>query len=162
MEEQDILQADAFAEHEGGFAAAAARLGTTPAVYHADSSRNGKTAVRTLAEEVARIVRGRAANPRWIAGQMQHGHRGAGEIAETIDNLFAYALLGEAVASHHFDLVYDRTLGDPSVRDFLLSANPEAARAIARRLNQAAQHGYWQSRRNSTFAEISAILEQES
>jgi cobaltochelatase CobN len=161
MEEQDILQADAFAEHEGGFAAAAERLGATPAVYHADSSRNGRTAVRTLAEEVARVVRGRAANPRWIAGQMQHGYRGAAEIAETVDNLFAYALSSEAVASHHFDLVYDATLGDPAVRDFLLSANPEAARAIAARLNKAVDCGYWQTRRNSTFAEISAILEKD-
>jgi cobaltochelatase CobN len=159
MEEQDILQADAFAEHEGGFAAAAAGLGSTPAVYHADSSRIGQTKVRSLTEEIARVIRGRAANPRWIAGQMRHGHRGAAEMAETIDNLFAYALLTDAVASHHFDLVYDATLGDPAVRDFLLAANPAAARAIAACLNEAAQRGHWHSRRNSTLAEINALLE---
>ena len=35
---QDALDADAFSEHEGGFAAAAAHLGARPALYHLDSS----------------------------------------------------------------------------------------------------------------------------
>ena len=55
-------------------------------------------------------------NPRWIAGQMRHGHRGAAEIAETLDNLFAYAALTDAVESRHFDLYFDATLGDDAVR----------------------------------------------
>jgi len=83
MAGQDILDSDAFAAHEGGFAAAAAALGKTPSIYHADSTgKNPK--VRTLAQEVARVLRGRATNPRWIKGQMRHGHRGAAEIAESL------------------------------------------------------------------------------
>ena len=35
---QDALDADAFAEHEGGFAAAAAEAGANPALYHLDST----------------------------------------------------------------------------------------------------------------------------
>src|SRR5580693_814383 len=37
MEGQDVLDSDAFAEHEGGFSAAAAALGAKPALYHADT-----------------------------------------------------------------------------------------------------------------------------
>ena len=43
----------------------------------------GRLAVRTLAEEIARTLRGRAANPRWIQGMMRHGYRGAAELAAT-------------------------------------------------------------------------------
>jgi cobaltochelatase CobN len=159
MSEHDILDSDAYGEHEGGFAAAAAHLGNAPAVYHADSAQGGKTRVRTMAEELARVVRGRAANPRWIAGQMRHGHRGAAEIAETIDNLFTYAALTDAVASRHFDLVFDATLGNADVRAFLLVANPQAARAMAERFEQALQRGFWQNRRNSTLSTIAEIRE---
>ena len=137
QDEQDILDSDAIVDHEGGFAAAAKMLGNDAAVYHVSSARPGAIKVRTLDEEIARVVRARASNPRWIAGQMRHGHRGAAEIAETIDNLYALAVLTDAVASQHFDLMFDATLGTPAVRDFLVEANPKAARAIVQRFEEA-------------------------
>jgi cobaltochelatase CobN len=158
MAEQDVLDSDAFAEHEGGFAAAAATLGAEPALYHADTSRPDRSIVRTLPEEIARVVRGRATNPRWIAGQMRHGFRGAAEIAETVDNLFAFAVMTKAVSSRHFDLLYDATCGNEKVRAFLQEANPEAARAIARRFAEAARRGFWVSRRNSSAAHLAEML----
>jgi cobaltochelatase CobN len=158
MAEQDVLDSDAFAEHEGGFAAAAAALGGSPALYHPDTSA-GKTRVRSLRQEIARVLRGRATNPLWIAGQMRHGHRGAAEIAETVDNLFAFAATTDAVPSRHFDLMYDATCGDDAVRAFLVSANPDAAASVARRFEEAARRGLWQSRRNSSAATLRDMLE---
>ena len=49
MAGQDVLDSDAFAEHEGGFAAAAASLGAAPAMYHLDATRPETPKVRTLA-----------------------------------------------------------------------------------------------------------------
>ena len=89
---QDILDSGVLAEHEAGFAAAAEMLGAKPALYHLDTTRLDAPKARSFAEELARVVRGRAANPAWIKGQMQHGYRGAAEIAETVDNLFAFAV----------------------------------------------------------------------
>ena len=59
--------------------------------------------IRSLEEEVGRIVRGRAANPKWIAGVMRHGYKGAFEIAATVDYLFAFAATTKCVRNHHFD-----------------------------------------------------------
>src|SRR5262249_50640083 len=143
-------------------AAAAARLGAEPALYHADTSHPGHSVVRSLPEEVARVVRGRATNPRWIAGQMRHGFRGAAEIAETVDNLFAFAAMTDAVAGPPFDLLYEATCGDEKVRAFLLEANPEAARAIARRFAEAARRGLWASRRNSSAAHLAEMLSERA
>ena len=83
----------------------------------------------------------RAINPRFIAGQMRHGPRGAAELAETVDRLVDFAETTGAVPSALFDLVHDAYLADPSVRDFLLRENPAAARAIAERLEPARRHG---------------------
>lgn len=152
MAEQDVLDSDAFAEHEGGFAAAAASLGAAPTLYHADTANPDRTRVRTLAEEVAKVLRSRATNPRWLAGQMRHGWRGAAEIAETVDNLFAHAALAEVVRSEQFDLMFDASCGDDAVRAFLLDANPAAARAIADKFEEAQRRGFWRPRRNSTAA----------
>jgi cobaltochelatase CobN len=159
MHGQDVLDSDAFSAHEGGFAAAASNAGRAPALYHVDTTRPEKSVVRPLAQEIARVLRGRAVNPRWIAGQMRHGHRGAAEIAETLDNLLAYAAMTDAVPSRHFDLLFDATLGDERVRDFLVTSNTLAAHAMAARFDEASRRGFWMSRRNSS-AEILAQMLQ--
>ena len=158
MADLDTLDAAANVEAELGFAAAAETLGTTPAMYHLDSSSGEHLKVRTQPEEIARIVRGRAANPRWIAGQMRHGYRGAAEIAETVDNLYAAAVLSDAVASRHFDMVFAATCGADDVRAFLLDANRDAARAVAERFRDATTRGFWVSRRNSDAATLADML----
>jgi cobaltochelatase CobN len=159
QDEQDILDASDAVDHEGGFAAAAQMLGNDAPVYHVETAHPGTIKVRTLAQEIARVVRGRASNPRWIAGQMRHGHRGAAEIAGTIDRLYALAVLSDAVSSQHFELLFEATLGTPSVRDFLVGANPKAAQAIVKRFEEALARGFWHSRRNSTLACLASMRE---
>lgn len=155
----DCLDSDAVVDHVGGFAAAAALLGGRPAIYHLDATRPDRPAPRALAEEIARTVRARAANPRWIKGMMRHGHRGAAEIAEAVDHLYGLAVLTDAVESRHFDLLFEATIGTSEVRAFLVEANPRAARAIAERFDQAAARGLWRSRRNSAHACLATMLE---
>jgi len=155
LPETDLLTAPDYAAHEAGFAAAARRLGsTTPTLYHVDTTNLDAPRMRTLAEEIARVVRGRAANPRWLAGQMRHGFRGAAEIASTLDQMALFAHLAGAVESHHFDLYYDATLGDDAVRRFIEQANPEAAAMMRQRFQQLRGAGYWTTRRNSAIDTI--------
>ncbi len=98
--------------------------------------------MRTLNEEISRVIRARATNPVWLAGMMRHGPNGAAEIAETVDNLFAFAALSEATETRHFDLLFDAVCGDEAVRVFLERENPRAARAIAEKFTEAEQRGY--------------------
>ena len=110
-----------------------------------------------LPEALARIVRARAVNPRFIAGQMRHGPRGAAELAETVDRLVGFAETTDAVPSALLDLVHDAYLADPQVRAFLLRENPAAARAIAERLDAARRRGLWHPRRNDIDASLAAL-----
>ena len=157
---QDALDADAFAEHEGGFAAAAAETGSNPALYHLDSTIPGASKIRTLGQEIARSLRGRAANPRWLQGQMRHGHRGAAEIAQSLDNLYCFAALTDAVSSAQFDFMFDATLGDDVVRAFLVDANHQAACHMAGVFEEAARRGFWLSRRNSSARILASVSRQ--
>src|SRR6185437_6474308 len=154
LPETDLLAAADYAAHEAGFAAAARQLGSSPMLYHADSTVSDTPRVRTLSEEIARVVRGRAANPRWISGQMRHGFRGAAEIAATLDQMALFAHLAGVVESRHFELYYDATLGDDEVRRFIEQANPGAASAMRQRFQQLLDAGYWMTRRNSVMERI--------
>ncbi|HEX4185126.1 MAG TPA: cobaltochelatase subunit CobN, partial [Stellaceae bacterium] len=90
--EHDLLDSDDYYQFEGGLALVVRQLsGRAPAVWHNDHSRPEMPRIRSLREELGRVVRGRAANPRWIAGVMRHGYKGAAEIAATVDYLFAFA-----------------------------------------------------------------------
>jgi cobaltochelatase CobN len=149
MAETDVLTGSAFAEFEGGFAAANAALGGGAALTHLDLSQPERPRARALKAEVARVLRGRLANSRWLAGQMRHGHRGAAEIAEALDNLYAFAALGDFVSDAQFDLAYAATLGDADVSAFLQRENPRAHDAMARVFDEALRRGLWRSRLNS-------------
>jgi cobaltochelatase CobN len=102
-------------------------------------------------------VRARAVNPRFIAGQMRHGPRGAAELAETVDRLIGFAHTTDAVASELIDLVYEAYVADPQVRGFLVRENPAAARAIADRLDSARRCGWWHPRRNDIASGLVAL-----
>ena len=148
--EADILSAADYAAHQGGAQAAARSLGhASLAGYHIDTSAPETPKARTLTEEAARVVHGRASSPRWIAGQMRHGFRGAAEIASTVDNAFAFAATSGAVTSTHFDRLYEAYLGDPAVAAFVADANPAAGAAMRRRFDEAMRRGLWRPRSNS-------------
>ena len=90
--------------------------------------------IRTLEDEIGRIVRARVTNPKWIAGVMRHGYKGAFEIAASVDYLFAFAATTHAVRDHHFDAVHAAFIEDEAVRAFMADANPAALRETAARL----------------------------
>jgi cobaltochelatase CobN len=156
--EHDILDSDDYYQFQGGLAAAVETFkGTLPRLYHGDHARPEKPVVRGLNEEIARVVRGRAANPKWIAGIMRHGYKGAFEIAATVDYLFAFAATTDAVGDHHFDLLYEAYVVDDKVREFMTENNAPALAEVAARLREAIDRSLWSPRSNSAYDRLSAL-----
>src|SRR5580692_6254322 len=154
---RDLLEGGEDAAFVGGFAAAAKMLGRSADLIMLDVTDPQRPRARALSTALARIVRARAINPRFIAGQIRHGPRGAAELAETVDRMVAFAETTDAVASELFDLLHDAYVADASVREFLLRENPLAAAAIAERLDAARRRGFWHPRRNDIEAGLSLL-----
>jgi cobaltochelatase CobN len=147
--EHDLLDSDDYYQFEGGMAAAVRVLsGEAPTVYHPDHSRPETPRIGTLEEEIARVVRARAANPKWLAGVMRHGYKGAFEMAATVDYLFAFAATARCVKPHHFDAVFSAYLVDDEVREFLAEVNPAALKEMIARFQEAIDRDLWRPRRN--------------
>ncbi|KXV67083.1 hypothetical protein AD936_05710, partial [Gluconobacter japonicus] len=155
--ETDILESSDVAAHEGGLFAAAEMLGADPALWHGDTSRPDAPRLRDTEAEVARIVRGRLANPRWLEGMRRHDYRGAAEMARGLDALCAFAATVPTRFDHQFDLVFAATLGDETCDTFLERANPQARHAMRERFQGMIRRGLWHPRSNS----VTAFLEGE-
>ncbi|MGV8364603.1 cobaltochelatase subunit CobN, partial [Pseudomonas aeruginosa] len=82
--EHDLLDSNDYYQFQGGMLAAVETLRGAPvASYHGDHSQPDNPRIRTLKEELNRVVRARAVNPKWIAGMKRHGYKGAFELAAT-------------------------------------------------------------------------------
>ncbi|RWO80286.1 MAG: cobaltochelatase subunit CobN [Mesorhizobium sp.] len=155
---RDILEGSADVAFIGGFSAALAALGKNADVIVLDTTDPQKPKPRSLGEAVSRVVRARAVNPRFIAGQMRHGPRGASEFAETVDRLVGFAETTHAIPGTLIEAVHDAYLGDPEVRAFILRENPAAAKIIAERFLSARRRGLWHPLRNSVDDDLAALI----
>ncbi|MDQ8020880.1 MAG: cobaltochelatase subunit CobN [Moraxellaceae bacterium] len=142
--EHDLLDSDDYYQFQGGMAAAVRHLGgTQPALYFGDHSNPAAPAIRTLQEEISRVVRSRVTNPKWIAGVKRHGYKGAAEIAATVDYLFAYDATARVVRDDQYARVTDAYVEDADTRDFIARRNPDALQDICERLLEAMDRGLW-------------------
>jgi cobaltochelatase CobN len=155
--ETDLLDGLEYAAHAGGFAAAADSYGASPALYHLDTSQPQSPRARTITEELRRVVRGRAVNPVWIAGMMRHGYRGAAEIARTLEALFCFAATLPYRLDQQFDLLFDATLGDPTVDAFLQATNPAARAGMIACFDDALRRHLWQTKRNTVADKLRQV-----
>lgn len=143
--EHDLLDSNDYFQFQGGMLAAAETLGGTPvASYHGDHSQPDNPRIRTLKEELNRVVRARAANPKWIAGIKRHGYKGAFELAATVDYLCAFDATSELIDDHQYQMLTDAYLLDADTREFVRQHNPAALREMTERLLDAQQRGLWQ------------------
>ncbi|MEM7158169.1 MAG: cobaltochelatase subunit CobN [Myxococcota bacterium] len=155
LPESDLLFASDYAAHEAGLVAAKQQLtDATIAAYHVDTTHPERSRARSLDVELARVVYVRATNPAWLASMRRHGYRGAAEIAATVEHLGTFAELTDDVASELIDAVYDATLGDEDMRDFLAERNPAALDAMRNRFTRLAALGQWSSLSNAAHADL--------
>lgn len=143
--EHDLLDSDDYYQFQGGMTNAVATFsGKDPVVYHNDNSNPILPKIRTLKEELNRVIRSRVLNPKWIKAMREHGYKGAFEMAASIDYLFAYDATTNLIDDYQYEKVADALIFDQSNQAFLKENNQAALEEMAERLLEAVQRGLWQ------------------
>lgn len=143
--EHDILDSDDYYQFQGGMANAVRTLGgNMPRVYHNDHSNPARPRVRTLKEELNRVIRSRVLNPKWQSAMREHGYKGASEMAASVDYLFAYDATTNLIDDYQYAAVSESLVFDPLNQDFLKRNNLPALEEMAERLMEAVHRGLWQ------------------
>ncbi|MBH8566928.1 cobaltochelatase subunit CobN, partial [Nostoc sp. CENA67] len=159
--EHDLLDSDDYYQFQGGLTAAVRSIqGKNPQTYFGDNSIPAQPRVRQLRAEIARVYRSRVVNPKWIAGMMRHGYKGAFEMAATVDFLFAYDATTKCVEDYMYQGIVQAYLLDPLVSEFILYNNPYALRDIAEKLLEASQRGLWQDVNIQTIDTLRNLVHQ--
>ncbi|BFM15819.1 cobaltochelatase subunit CobN [Maricurvus nonylphenolicus] len=156
--EHDLLDSDDYYQFQGGMSNAVTTFsGKMPAVYHADHANPSAPKIRTLKEELNRVVRSRVLNPKWIEAMREHGYKGAFEMSASIDYLFAYDATTDLVDDYQYQQVADALVFDTDNQAFLQENNPHALEEMTERLLEACQRGLWQEP-GDTAAELQQLL----
>lgn len=143
--EHDIFDSDDYYQFQGGMSNAVKVLsGDRPTVYHNDHSNPALPKIRTLKEEINRVIRTRVLNPKWIAAMREHGYKGAFEMAASVDYLFAYDATTQLVDDYQYQKITDALVFDVDNLQFMQTHNPNALEEMAERLLEATQRGLWQ------------------
>lgn len=142
--EHDLLDSDDYYQFQGGMSNAVSVFkGDAPVIYHNDHSNPASPTIRTLKEELNRVVRSRVLNPKWISAMREHGYKGAFEMSASIDYLFAYDATTQLVDNYQYEKVADALVFDKENLAFLQDNNPHALEEMAERLLEATQRGMW-------------------
>ncbi|MEB3147957.1 MAG: cobaltochelatase subunit CobN [Sphaerospermopsis sp.] len=159
--EHDLLDSDDYYQFQGGLTAAVRSLqGKNPEIYFGDNANTSQPKVRKLKEEITRVYRSRVVNPKWIAGVMRHGYKGAFEMAATVDFLFAYDATAQCVENYMYQGIVDNYLQDSVVCEFIHNKNPWALRDIAERLLEAHKRGLWQDVNLETLENLRNLVHE--
>ncbi len=145
-DEYDLFGCCCYFGTHGGLTAAAKELsGQEIASYYGDTRDRDKVAVRTLAEEVKRVVRTKLLNPKWIEGMKRHGYKGASDISKRIGRVYGWEATTKEVDDWVFDDIARTFVMDEENRKFFEENNPWAMEEIGRRLLEANQRGLWKA-----------------
>ncbi len=141
--ELGISDIDHYYENLGGVTKSVERLrGTRPPVLVADAiSTTGR--LSSLEQMVRLEARTKLLNPKWFEAMLAHGYEGVREIETRVGNTYGWSATTGAVEGWVYQGVAETFLLDEALRERMAGLNLHATAALARRLLEANDRGFW-------------------
>ncbi len=166
-DEHDIFNCCCYFSYHGGFYNAVKSLGKKSEIVVVDTKDINSMNVRSMKDEIERIVRAKLLNPVWISEMKKHGYRGANEFSKKILHLYGWSATTKLVDKWVFDEIAKIYVLDEEMRRWFEENNIYAVEEIARRLIEAYERKLWKAdvelieKLREAYAEIEGILEDE-
>ena len=143
--EISILNSDDYNAYHGGMIAAVRSIkGEAPRSYCGDSSDRKKVRMRSVQEELRRMFRGEAINPKFIEGMKKHGYKGAADLANYVAHSYQWDATSDIMEDWMYEKYAEKYALDEAMQAWMKDVNPWALQRIAETLLEAAQRGMWQ------------------
>ncbi|MGQ9468619.1 MAG: cobaltochelatase subunit CobN [Nitrososphaerales archaeon] len=168
-DEHDVFNCCCYYSYQGGFYNTIKSLTNRNNVEIAviDTKDVSSIEVRSMKDEIERIVRAKLLNPAWISAMKDHSYRGANEFSKKILHLYGWSASTKLVDKWVFDEIAKTYALDQEMRSWFEQNNVWALEEILRRLIEAAERKLWKADEEllkalrEVYAEIEGILEEE-
>ena len=142
--EYDMLDSDDFYGYHGGLVACVrANSGQKPMSVTGHTDNPDRPVTRDIDKEMARIVRTKVLNPKWLNGLKRHGFKGAQEIAAAVDSFFGWDATAETGEDWMYQSMAETFLFNEETRRWMEEANRWSVHSVSERLLEANQRGMW-------------------
>jgi cobaltochelatase CobN len=143
-DEYDLLGCCCYFGAHGGLTIAARTVSQNNIpVYYGDTRSRDTVEIRTIADEIRRVVRTKLLNPKWIDGMKKHGYKGAEDISKRITHVYGWEATTGEVDDSIFDSIAETFVLNEENRKFFSEKNPWALEEIGRRLLEANARDLW-------------------
>ncbi len=159
--EYEITDLDHYYEFFGGLAKSVEMVkGKKSAMYITDVT-GGQIHTETADKSIARGLRTRVLNPKWIDGMLEHPYHGAQKIADRFENVMGLAATTGAVDKHFYDDLESCYVKDEERKRQMAMNNPHAYLRILEQMLEYHSRGYWDATTEQLDRIKNAYLEIE-
>ncbi len=145
--DNNMLASDDYNAYHGGLIAAVRSVrGKAPKGYSGDSSDRGKVTLHSVQEQAKRLFRSEAINPKFIKGMMEHGYKGAADMANMVAHSYQWDATSGVLEDWMYEGYAEKYTFDPKVQAWLKEVNPWALQRMTEVLLEAEQRGLWNAR----------------
>lgn len=141
--EYEITDLDHYYEFFGGLAKSVEQVkGRRVKMYITDTTGE-RILTEGVEKAIARGIRTRVLNPKWIDGMLAHKYHGVQKVAERFENVMGLAATTNSVEQWIYNDLHSCYVSDEELRKKLAENNPYAYMNILEQLMEYHSRGYW-------------------
>ncbi len=160
--EYEITDLDHYYEFFGGLAKSVEMVKGKKAVMLVTDTTGAVPVTESAEKGVAKGIRTRVLNPKWIDGMLAHKYHGAQKIAERFENVMGLAATTGAVEQWVYNDLCAKYAQDEEMRRRMAENNPYAYMDILEQMEEYSRRGYWNATEEQLEAIRRAYLETEN
>lgn len=142
--EWEVTDSDHYYEYFGGLSKSVALVKGTPAEIHITDTTGEQPLTESAEHAIARGVRTRLTNPKWIDALLEHPYHGAGQVARRFEYVLGLAATTGKVEPWIFDQLHEVYVEDEERSRQMAENNRWAYHGMIETLLESQQRGYWQ------------------
>lgn len=160
--EYEITDLDHYYEFFGGLAKSVELVKGEKAVMYITDTTGKDALTETVDKSIARGIRTRVLNPKWIDGMLAHKSHGAQKIKDRFENVMGLAATTGAVDEQIYDDLEEKYVKDEDIRKRMADNNPHAYMKILEQMMEYSERGYWNASEEQLQRIKDAYLEVEN
>ncbi|KTE89367.1 magnesium chelatase subunit H [Desulfitobacterium hafniense] len=143
--EYEITDLDHYYEFFGGLAKSAEMVKGRKVKLYISDTTGERVSTEKAEKAIARGIRTRVLNPKWIDGMLEHAYHGGQKIAERFENIMGLAATTNSVDQWIFNDLHNSYAEDAELRQKMQENNPFAYLNIIEQMMEYSNRGYWQA-----------------